>query len=114
MGINDVTGAFGDWLETVTGTRNPGAYVNGRWVEGTPTPISFSGVVQNAEPEDLQTVPEGNRTHEAIKIHSVFQLIPQSDTQTGDEIDYDGNTYLIVNVARRLIGRYHRSIGIKQ
>lgn len=116
MAINDVTEAFGDWLETVTGTRTPGTYVNGRWVAGTPVSLSFVGVVQNAEPEDLEVMPEGNRADDVIKIHSIFELIPQDkDTgYTGDLIDYDGNTYLVMNVADRKIGNYYKSLAAKQ
>ena len=114
MGINDVTDAFDEWFEPLTGVRTSGAYVNGRWSEGISTALSFSGVVQNATPEDLQVLDGGNRTVDVIKIHSVFQLIPQSDNQTGDIINYDGNTWLVHNVARRKIGNYHKSLAVRQ
>ena len=108
MGINDVTDAFDGWLETVTGSRGSGSYVNGRWVAGTPTALSFSGVVQNANPKDLEVLPEGNRDDEAIKIHTVFEL------ETDDTITYKGLTWLVFNVAKRYIGNYNKVIAVKQ
>lgn len=114
MNFNDVTGAFDGWLQPLTGERTQGQYVNGRWVSGTPSVISFNGVVQNAIPDDLKVLEEGQRNEEAIKIHTEFNLIVQSDTSTGDRIDYDGETWLIFNVARRKIGGYNKVIAIKQ
>jgi len=113
MGINDVTDAFDGWLEVVTGTRNPGSYVNGRWVDGTPEALSFSGVVQNATPDDLKALPEGNRNDEAIKIHTAFALIPQTDSKTGDVILYKGLNWLVFNVANRYIGSYYKAIAVR-
>ena len=114
MAINDVTDAFGDWLETITGSRKTGSYINGRWVENTPTALSFSGVIQVASPEDLKVLPEGNREDEAIKIHTEFALLAQSGTTTtGDEITYQGDTWLVYDVAKRRIGNYNKAIAIK-
>ncbi len=113
-GVNDVTDAFDGWLEPITGTRTTGSYVVGRWVDSTAA-LSFSGVVQNATPDDLKVVDEGERTEEAIKIHTTFKLVPQIGTTTkGDIINYDGSTWLVYNVAHRNIGGYHKTIAIRQ
>ena len=108
MGINDVSDAFDGWYETVTGSRGSGSYVNGRWVEGVPTALSFSGVVQNANPKDLEVLPEGDRNSEAIKIHTIYEL------ETQDLITYKGLTWLVYNVAKRYIGNYNKAIAVKQ
>ena len=113
MGLNNVTEAFEDWLETVTGKRTPGEYVLGRWVDGTAVDLSFSGVVQNADPDDLVVLSEGNREREAIKIHTVFRLLPQTDGQTGDIVYYDDDEWLVYSVARRIIGGYHKALALK-
>jgi hypothetical protein len=114
MGINDVSLAFLGWREEITGTRYPGNYVNGRWVDNTPIPLTFLGVVQNAEPTDLEVLEEGNRAHTAIKIHSVTRLYAQFEsTQRGDEIEYDGSTWRVYWVARRKIGNYHKAIAVE-
>lgn len=107
--FNDVSDAFDGWLQTVTGTRNSGSYVDGRWVDAVPTPLSFPGVVQNATPNDLKVLPEGNRGDESIKIHTQFELIIQSDV-----INYNGSSWLVFNVADRKIGGYYKAIAIKQ
>jgi hypothetical protein len=114
MAINDVTDAFGDWLELITGTRNPGSYVNGRWIDDVPIDISFYGVVQNSEPRDLLVLEEGNRTSESIKIHTIFRLYPEiASTHKGDIINYDNEQWLIYNVAYRFIGNYNKALAIK-
>jgi len=113
--FNDVSDAFDGWLQTITGTRNAGSYVDGRWVAGTPSALSFSGVIQNATPDDLKVLLEGQRTEEAIKIHTIFELIPQIDNTTnGDIISYQSKNWLVYNVAHRYIGGYHKAIAIRQ
>lgn len=112
--INDVSEAFDGWLETVTGSRRTGETIKGRWVEGTPTKLSFQGVVQNASPEDLKTLPEGNRSDEVIKIHSVFRLIAFAGKDSkGDIINYDGHQFLVMSLANRKIGNYNKAMAVK-
>jgi hypothetical protein len=112
--FNDVTGAFSGWLQTLIGERTTGSYVNGRWVDNAPTPISFKGVVQNLNAEDLKVLEEGNRTEIAIKIHTQFELIPQEGaTTTGDKINYRNNVYLVYNVAPRYIGGYFKVLALR-
>ena len=115
MAINDVTEAFGDWLENLTGTRQTGAYVNGRWVADPDADLNFRGVVQNATPQDLLVLEEGQRTTEAIKIHTTFELVAQiSDDTQGDIINYKSAKWQVYNVAHRYIGNYHKAIAIKR
>ncbi len=114
-GAVDVSEAFDGLQAPITGERTSGSYVNGRWVEDTVVVLAFNGVVQNAEPDDMLVLEEGQRTKEAIKIHTIFELIPQiEDTTTGDEITYKGNTWLVVNAAHRYIGNYHKIIAVRQ
>lgn len=113
--FNDVSDAFDGFLQTVVGTRNAGSYVSGRWVASAPAALSFNGVIQNATPDDLKVLPEAQRTEEAIKIHTTFELIPQIDnTTTGDLITYRSKSWLVYNVAHRYIGGYHKAIAIRQ
>jgi len=113
--FNDVTDAFDGWLQITTGVRTTGSYVNGRWVAGIPTALSFSAVIQNANPKDLEVLEEGLRLDKSIKLHTTFELIAQiEDTTTGDLIDYRGDQWLVYNVADRFIGGYHKAIAIKQ
>jgi len=114
--FNDVADAFDGWEQTITGTRTAGSYVSGRWVAGTPSNLSFPGVIQNATPDDLKVLKEGQRTEDSIKIHTTFELIPQDDTAgvTGDLILYKNKSWLVFNVAHRYIGNYHKAIAIRQ
>jgi len=113
--FNDVSDAFDGWLQTITGTRNTGSYTAGRWVAASPAALSFSGVIQNATPDDLKVLGEGERTEEAIKIHTTFELIPQVDNTTkGDLILYKSKNWLVYNVAHRYIGGYHKAIAIRR
>ncbi len=75
MGINDVSEAFTEWLEALTGTRNTSSFVDGRPVAGGQTALNFDGVVQNATPKDLKVLPEGDRDSEAIKIHTEYRVL---------------------------------------
>ena len=113
--FNDVSDAFDGWEQAITGARTAGSYVSGRWIAGTPSNLSFQGVIQNATPDDLKVLPEGQRSEEAIKIHTTFELIPQIDnTNTGDLILYQSKSWLVYNVAHRYIGNYHKAIAIRQ
>lgn len=114
MGRNDVSRALNGWKESLVGTRTSGDYVDGRWVTGSTDVLVFKGVVQNATPEDLVALPEGNRTDETIKIHTTFDLIPQGDGIKGDLITYGGYVWLVKSVAYRRIGNYNKVIAVKQ
>ncbi|MCP3685812.1 MAG: hypothetical protein GY861_24450 [bacterium] len=114
MGINDVSAAFTPWLANYTASRNNGDYVAGRWVAGVASTISFRGVIQNSSPKDLLSLPEGRRTEESIKIHTTTELKPAEDNaDNGDVIPYEGQSYMVVNVAIRKIGNYFKAIAVK-
>lgn len=114
--INDVSDAFGDWLRTLSGTRESGESVNGRWVNNTPTSLSFTGVVQNANPKDLEVLAQGDESREAIKIHTEFNLVATDKTNrtTGDLVSYNGKSWRVINIAYRAIGNYNKAILIRQ
>ena len=54
--------------------RSNGEWVNGRWVEGTPTQITMRGVISVARERDLRVLREGDRVQGAMVFHST-QLI---------------------------------------
>lgn len=110
----DVSEVFDGLSQTVTGSRKSGSYVAGRWVEAAPVALSFSAVVQNANPDDLKVLDEGNRTEEAIKLHTTFNLVSQiADTNTGDLLLYNSKNWLVYWVANRKIGGYYKAIAIR-
>jgi hypothetical protein len=111
---NDVSEAFDDWLEPLVATRITGSYVDGLWVDNTPTIINFYGVVQNATPQDLEVLEEGLRSEETIKIHTTTKLIALVEgTTAGDTVVYDGSVWTVYNLADRKIGNYYKAILIK-
>lgn len=112
--FNDVSDAFDGFLQMVYATRLGGGYADGRWVPDAGTTLTFAGVVQSAVPDDLKVLAEGQRTEEAIKIHTTFKLIPQSSTAAGDIISYNNDNWRVYSVAHRYIGGYHKAIAIRQ
>ncbi len=114
--MNDVSEAFDEWLEKVVITRvGPGAYVDGVWVEGIPGPVNIKAVVQNANADDLILLPEGTRTSEAIKIHTVTKVktVSEDGETNADTLSYDGDTYRLYAVNKRKIGNYFKAVGIR-
>lgn len=90
---------------TVTGAPVV-TYPDGRPVRVTPAPRTVIGVLQNATPEDLKVLPEGNRNVTAIKIHSKERL---ADNEV---VSYDGRDWLVHNDAYRQIGGYTKVLAI--
>ena len=112
--FNDVSDAFDGFLQMVYATRPGGGYVDGRWAPDAGTALAFTGVVQSEVPDELKELAGGQRTEEAIKIHTTFKLIPQSSTSAGDIISYNNDSWRVYNVAHRYIGGYHKAIAIRQ
>lgn len=113
---NDVSRALKRWLEPITITRvAAGAYVNSEWVNGIPGPVPIKAVVQNADPDDLILLPEGTRSTEAVKIHtvSVVKTVSEVGATDADTFVYDGDTYRIYDVFKRKIGNYYKAIAIR-
>ena len=107
--FNDVSAAMDGWTQELTGTRITGTYVSGRWVESLPVGLSFYGVVQSANSEDLKVLPEGDRTEEAIKIHTKFELSPKN-AGGGDVIVYQSKTWLVASLKNNAVGGYFKAI----
>lgn len=113
--LNDVSEAFEGWLEPLTILRKDGSYVDGIWVDGVETPIIINAVIQNANPDDLIVLPEGERTTEAVKIHttSAVRTVIETSESEADEFVYDGLRWRIYNLANRKIGNYYKAIAIR-
>lgn len=47
-----------------------GAYVDGRWVPGSPTEFCITASVQPTRPEDLQSLPEGRRVLASYRLYT--------------------------------------------
>lgn len=71
----------------------PGSYVDGHWVAGAPTVSTVSCTLRQPlggiERQDLELGVRESVTH---------KLYTEGDIQAGDEIDVDGETYLVVQI----------------
>jgi len=113
---NDVSRALTRWLEPVNIIRKDvGSYVNGDWVNGADISVPIKAVVQNANADDLILLPEGSRSSESVKIHTVSEVKTVSEVgeTEADQFDYDGSRYKIFDVANRKIGNYYKAIAIR-
>lgn len=116
--MNDVTEAFApEWMTSVDITRvNPGGtYVDGKYISPGSTTVPISAVVQNATADDLQILPEGMRTEETLKLHtiSLLQGVVEENQSTADTFTYNGKPWLVYAVFDRKIGAYFKALAIR-
>jgi hypothetical protein len=87
---------------TVTRASADGSYddSNGSFVPGATETLSVLGLVQPMTPDELVSIPEGDRTRERFRFYCATAL-KQIDTSTGrpaDTVDLDGVPYDVDNV----------------
>ena len=114
--MNDVTDAFGDWLQTIKINRSAtGTFTDGKYVAGSKSEVNIRAVVQNTSPDDVLVLEEGKRSTESIKLHTTTDLIAlsEADSIIGDTFLYKGKTWEVANVARRFIGNYHKAVAMR-
>lgn len=114
--LNNVSAAFSGFLENMTILRKaPGSYVNGEWVDGVESGVNIKAVIQNANPDDLILLPEGTRTTEAVKFHTVSNVVTVSEVggTNADEFLYNGKRYRVYDVYERKIGNYFKAVAIR-
>lgn len=94
----------------------------GYWTEGATTDTSITASVQPASGEDLQVLPEGERTRRAIKVYTTTELrttSPQDGTRSDELViaglvGIDDGTYQVESVAPyyALLG-HHKAIAVR-
>jgi hypothetical protein len=100
--------------------KNPGAYVSGRWVEGTAIPdFIVLGTVQPISKQKLQTLPEGKRQSVVYELFTDEQLKAADPLQSidGDRVLLpDGFLYEVFSVDRwqNDIISHYESIAIRE
>ena len=78
--------------------RVPGTRTEGKWVEGSEAAFTVSASAQPLRGEEMQSLPEGRRTMQAIKIYSDTELNTE-DEENGispDVFEFRGDRYEIV------------------
>lgn len=77
-----------------------GAWIDGRWADEQPTDVALTANVQPMGGKQKQTLPEGDRTREAIHIWATSQMRPveRENGKPGDRVEWEGKEYEIINV----------------
>lgn len=93
-----------EWQQSFTVIRSTGDFVDGRWVEDTPTEIEVRGAIIPMNAIELQQVPEADRVRGGVKFYTTIQLNVtrgETDTQvagTSDRIKWHGDYYRLFSV----------------
>jgi hypothetical protein len=85
----------------------PGAYVGGRWVEGTPLPIEIQGNLQPLRFHEIMQLPESDRTKEWIKVYSAEEMytsVEGVDGRQADIIHWEGKDYKVMRCRHYVMG----------
>lgn len=74
-----------------------GGYVDGRYVQGTETPIAITASIQPTTGEDMQMVPEARRDE---KTYALFTSYPVKTVgaENPDQIEIFGDRYELIQV----------------
>jgi|SRR3990172_5373018 len=81
--------------------RTEGAYVNGRWVEGTTVELPIEGNIQPAKPYELLQMPEADRSRAWFKVYTATALRTMKEGTGGydaDEFVWKGDRYKVMKV----------------
>lgn len=97
--------------------RDAGAFVAGVWVPN-PTTVPSYGVIQPSTPEEIDTVPEGDRVTGMFTFHSSNAIYHTGVDEggiarTSDIIPWHGQNYRIVVVAPWQDFGYYKGIGAR-
>jgi hypothetical protein len=86
---------------TLSGQRlAPGARVNGRWVEGAPTSISFKASVQPVSEHDLAFLDISRRERKSYTIYTDTKLNAlTAGTTNPDRVNIENEVYEVVIAA---------------
>lgn len=103
------------YVQTFTVLRSVGGdWVNGRWVEATPTTITMNGVVEVAQEKDLRALPEGDRVQGMMVFHSPSQMYVTrggTDQGTSDIVVWKGQQWRLKSVWDYSDYGFYKAIG---
>lgn len=81
--------------------RDPGQYIDGIWTPaGTYEEFDIIASIQPVRGRELEMLPEGRRTREAIRIYTKSGIRPAIEQQDvkGDLVNYKGRQYEVHKV----------------
>lgn len=90
----------------------PGAYVDGRWVEGAPGIVLTRAVIQAPTTADLLRQPEGERIEGGVIIWCRSELRAADEDagmQADEVITPEGQAFKVIRVAGRVEGGFWRA-----
>ena len=116
MDLSSVVTSLASHVSLAVKRAAAGTYVNGRYVEGAPAALTIVASVQPLSGEDLQELPEAERTSDAIEIFSVVELFATNlaTNKLGDLVTYQGRDYRVTNAENwNSNGSYWRSLATR-
>lgn len=90
-----------DFAQAFTITRRSGTWENGRFIP-VETTIQASGVISPQDTSELDLAPDGSMIRGRIKVWTHTQLYitiqdaPNGDSYISDEVNWNGNQYLVI------------------
>ena len=84
-----------------------GFWEGGRWKEGAAETIEIEANVQPATMQTLLTLPESERTKQAIRVFSVEEIRTAREGEDGwqaDIIEWNNDTYRVMKVENYVMG----------
>lgn len=94
-------------------TYPTGSYVEGEWAQGEASETPIRAVMQAPSANDLESLPEGERTEGLVTVWSRAPLktADEDDRTRADEvINAAGEAYRVVKVMQRTEGGFYRAI----
>jgi len=93
---------------------SPGAYVNGHWVPGASTFLTFKGSVHPASGYKMQALPEGKRDMVGFEIYTDQPLYPSDPaTQTpADLVTFTAWDVLLDNAGNNIVDNQGNNIAL--
>jgi hypothetical protein len=95
MGAIDRLGSTYEYKRLAAGT-----YVDGKWIEGAEIIGTIVASIQPLTPQETQTLPEGERSSEFIRIYTATKInkVNEAAMTKGDKITYNGRDYEVKKV----------------
>lgn len=102
MNVNGMLGRLKGRNFTVTRVSGSGSYspTDGSYTGGTTETLTVLGSLQPMTPDELVTIPEGDRSRERFKLYTASALrnIDPVRLAKGDTVDVDGVPYEVESV----------------
>lgn len=92
---------------TLTISRPPsGSYVDGQWIEGDPTTVTLTAVVQPMSARERLLLPEATRSRATVKVYTdeSMQAADESAQVAGDRFTWDGRTWEVFSTEHQAAG----------